>query len=394
MHMIRLSRLSLRGIGVTAAALSTLTIAAPVFAAAKPLPPAKFCVDDRCVTENTSDDGGVYKWNPGHYMLLDKMGSTEAIRAEHFRQIDAIGKEPTVRGVKLMVYWSAVEGAPGDYSAGYAIIDQYLRKLAQYDKHLILSVQDRQFGGYDPTKLTTFFPSYIISGSQYGVTSMTNGISARSWQQPTMDRVIAMSKALASRYDKNPNFEIYQTEETAVGVRAGVDGYSSAVYLAQLKRLVSSSRGAWKNTMLRVSTNFLGDDQTMTDLINYCGTYNVAVGGPDTIPDQTIQANRIFNGVTGGKDLRGVLPFVSEVQSPSLGGHEGTFTPDQLYKHAMTEVRPNYFVWYRNTWAGGTAQKWDTGILPYIRSVKGAVKSTCPSKLGGKCEADAVLAAQ
>ena len=376
---------SLKGFLVVASALSTLTVAVPASGAAKPLPPPKLCVDDRCVSDAASG-GGAYKWNPGHYMLLDRFGNTEANRAEHLKQIDAIGKESSVRGVKLMIYWATIEKSPGDYSAGFAIIDQYLRKLAQYDKHLILSIQDRQFGGYDPSNLSPFFPSYIISGSQYGITKMKNGITARSWQQPTMDRLIAMSKAFAKRYDSHPNFEMYQTEETSVAVANGVDGYSTTVYAGQLKRLIAASRPAWKETVLRLSANFLGDDKLMADLIDYCGTYDVAVGGPDTIPNQTIQANRIFSGVTGGKDYRGKLPWVSEVQSPSLGGHEGTFTPDQLYKHAMNEVRPNYFVWYRNTWSGGSAQKWDTGILPYIRSVGGVTKSSCPSVLSGKCE--------
>jgi hypothetical protein len=48
----------------------------------------------------------------------------------------------------------------------------------------------------------------------------------------------------------------------------------------------------------------------------------------------------------------------------------------------MNQMQANYFVWYRNTWQGGPDQKWDSGILPFIRSIKGATKTTCPEKLG------------
>lgn len=117
----------------------------------------------------------------------------------------------------------------------------------------------------------------------------------------------------------------------------------------------------------------------MADLLSYCNTYDLAVGGPDVIPKQQIQADRLYMG-GAGKDYRGIMPWVAEVQSPSLGGHEGTFTPQQLYDSGMAR-QPSHFVWYRNTWSGGAEQKWDTGILPFIKKVGGATKTSCPASL-------------
>jgi hypothetical protein len=371
-----------RGSLLFSAVAAFLVVAATADAAARPKPPSKFCVDAKCARDKSAGSG--VKWNPGHYMLLDGIKWSPESQAAHFKQIDAIASEPNIRGVKLWLFWGDVEKSKGDYSAGFKIIDDYLKKLAASgDKHLILSIQDRKFGGYPPDRLFEFFPQYILDGSEYGLTKMKNGITSRTWQAPTMDRLIAMSKAMAARYDGHPNFEMYQTEETSVAVPLNTDGYTIGTYAVQLKRLIDASAPQWNRTIVRLSANFFGGDGQMADLISYCAARGVAIGGPDVIPDQTIQANRVFAGIAGGgTDYRGVVPWISEIQSPSLGGHEGTFTPKQLYEDGSKQMRANYFVWYRNTYQGGPEQKWDTGILPFIRSIKGAATTACPSKLG------------
>jgi hypothetical protein len=297
------------------------------------------------------------------------------------RQIDWIANEPSVRGVKLVLYWGALETSPGDYSAGYALIDQYLAKLKATNKYLILSVQDRLFGGHEPSTIAEYFPDYIIK--TYGITRMANGMTLRVWQAPVMDREIALLKALGMRYNSHPNFEMIQVDETSIAVTNGVDGFSISAHGDQTKRLLAAIRPIWTHTLIRLPTNFFGSDKRMTDLLDYANKYRVAVGGPDVIPNQAIQADRVFMG-GAGKDYRGVMAWVAEVQSPSLGGHEGTFSPRELYDSGM-QRKPSHFVWYRNTWSGGAAQKWDTGILPFIRSIKGATVDACPTSFRGAC---------
>lgn len=314
------------------------------------------------------------KWHPGHYMWLDRNNTTPEIRAGHFAQIAAIANEPAVKGIKLSLYWAHLEGAPGDYSAGFKIIDEYLTHLSKAGKYLMLSVQDRAFGKYGDNYLT-YVPAYIVNGSQYGMTKMSNGITARVWQAATTDRLIALSKALAARYDRHPNFEMYQTEETAIAVASGTDGYSYLAHATEIKRLMSESRQVWPTTQIRLATNFFGSDAQMLDLLKFCDLIDVTVGGPDIIPNQSIQADRLHM-----QHFLGKMVWVSEVQSPSLGGHEGTFTAEQIYTNAMLR-KPSYLIWYRNTWSGGAAQKWDTGLLPYIKSVAGRVVTSCPTNV-------------
>lgn len=319
------------------------------------------------------------KFHPGHYMTLDKILTSPEIRAEHLRQIDAIKAEPAIRGIKLFLYWGAIEKAQGDYTAGFAILDEYLARLKATDKYLILSVQDRIFGGYDPAKIADYLPAYVLSayGKTEGVWQSGRITMPRMWQQGPMDRYIAMLKAIAAKYDAHPNLEMVQTEETSVSIPVGTDGYTLASYGAQVKRLLTEIRPAYKQTQLRLSTNFYGSDEQMLELLKFCDLLDIAVGGPDIIPNQTIQANRLYDA-----NFKGKMIWVSEVQAPSLGGKEGTFTAQQIYESGMQQ-QPNYFLWYRNTWSGGTAQKWDTGLLPYIRQVQGKVVSTCPANVEG-----------
>ncbi len=340
------------------------------------------------------------KWHPGHYAALDGMlraSNRSALMAEHMRQIEELANEPNVVGVQLYVQWSALEGdTPGDYAAGMEMLQGYLDALAPLKKRLMVALFHVQFGGYPPDDLSVFFPSYIWKNpsGQYGTTAMRNGITSRVWQQATMDRLIHQMQAYGARFDSDPYFEMVTLGETSVAIDQGVDGFGIPNLLVQFKRLYTATRAAWPHTSLRLAANYVGSDAQTADLIGFCVALRCAVGGPDVIPSEDIQANRIFSGGGGGTDYRGMLPFVAEVQSPELGGHEGTWTPVELYDHSMkgnasagiNGTRPQYFVWLRNTWSGGSAQQWSTGILPFIRSVGGAVYSTtCPRGYTNGC---------
>jgi hypothetical protein len=375
--------------GISTIAACIALLASELTYSAEPLPPHSLCVDNNCVASAVStNDSDYVKWNPGHYMLLDGIASDAATRTRHFDQIAALANEPNIRGVKLMLYWGDLERSKGDYSSGFSIVDAYLAKLAPLKKRLILSVQDRAFGAYSPTSLTRYFPAYITTDPSYGVTPWSNGIIARVWVPATTDRLILLSKAMANRYDANPYFEMFQGEESAIAVTAGTDGYSIPAALSQMKRWITASDEVWKHTIVRVCANWIGSNEQAIDLINHAASNKTAIGGPDVIPHENIQANVVFNGKVGGVDHRGTIPWVSEIQAPELGGKDGNYTPKELYNHAMSEVGTQYFVWYRNTWAGGDAQKWDSGMLPFIRSINGASNTACPKSFGNKCKSN------
>jgi hypothetical protein len=385
--------------------------AAQAATAAPPNPPSQICIDDVCAqaTPTVAQADGI-KWHPGHYVWVAPSLFTS--RPETLSQIlafiDSIANEPTIKGIQIIGYWGQFEGATaGDYSKGFATVDAILARCAQRGKYLMLSIMPTNFGDF-PSDWTTFFPAYIVNGSAYGITEFTlngTGLQARIWQQATSDRLIALTNAYGARYNSHPNFEMLTMGETSVNVSQGVDGYTLATLDTQLRRQMTAARAAFPNTAVRLGANWYGSDSSMVSLLNLAAQLDFTLGGPDVLPDEVIQANEAFAGaLAGSSDLRGILPFLAEIQSPELGGKEGTWTSAQLYAAVMRgtatrsgaatgtgsasfrAVQPQYFVWYHNTWSGGAEQQWSTGTLPFIRSIGGAVYSTsCPTGYAKGC---------
>ncbi len=305
-------------------------------------------------------------------------------------------------------YTNISPSTAGDYSVGFNWVDQVLARAAQNNQKVMLGVQPVHFGNY-PSDWTFAFPAYLVapanggtdSAGTYGIVPFNvnpTGLQTKIWTQATMDRLIALSQAYGARYNSNAALEMVAFGETSLNILSGTYGYSFAAIDAQLKRQLIADRAAWPNTAVRLNANYYWSSTNNTEiisLVNAACAAKVCIGGPDVLPNETIRANQAFTGAyAGSTDWRGVIPFVAEVQSPELGGKEGTYTNEQIYLAAMQGIstasggatgsgsavfratQPQYFVWYYNTWSGGDEQKWATGTLPFIRSINGAVHST------------------
>lgn len=368
-------------------ALSMLCAVAP---AAVPKAPSKLCIASNCVTTPESPSGGI-KWHPGHYMML---------RARHRNPskelpwIDAIGKDSTIQGVLVIWLWSDLEKAKGQYD--FSSIDTYLNRMKSQPlpKRLIIRVEERAFN----TTTATTTPDYIRSDPAYdgGEVLMANGTIARVWESAVMDRLIALHTALGRKYDTDPYVEGISTEETAIGFSSqhpAPSGFSNTALLTQFQRLGGGIRAAFPRSMGFMTTNYLGTDTQMESLIHYSVANKLALGGPDTwgrefvdTGKRVLQSDAIVVGLKGSStDYRGVAAIKSEIEDTELGGYIGTFAPADLYDVAYNTMKANYILWERNDYAGGAAQKWDTGILPFIHSINGKSVTACPSSFTGTC---------
>ncbi len=385
----KFSRKSLLSLTLTAAVVATAFGAAP---AVRPQPPSVLCINSKCSKTPVSVAGGM-KWHPGHYVWLDPNSSL----ASQLQSIDSLSNEPTVQGVQVFVPWDALEGAQGDYSKGFALVDQYLAELAKSKtpKRMILGVFERKFGNPKPAGTSCadatdgLLPDYISTLPQGGCALALPGaaggltVVARVWDQSVMDRLIALSQAYGNRYDSNPLMEMFiGNDETSIAAPPSSD-YSDGAYISQLKRWFDASRGAWPHTQLRLEINWLGNDSQAADLIKYVSGYGI-VGGPDPelpVPNvtRTIQGNQVFRAIRGGgQDQRNVMPWIGEVQEFGLGV-KFTQEPSYLADYNSNVMHGSYMVWLMNGWLGGPDQRWSTGILPYIRSINGRIANTaCP----------------
>lgn len=324
------------------------------------------------------------KWHPGQYMSLRNSHKYDEVDQDYIKQI---GNEAAITGVLRDWNWRDLETSKGVYD--FSDIDEYLKTVAAVKKHLIIRIENRVFGAQTGSAV----PAYLKSDPAFmgGETPMDNGVVARIWDAPVMDRYIALIQALAQRYDSNPNVEGISTSETAIGFsdkyRAPAS-YSPPALLIQLERYVAAARQAWSHSAVFIDTNYLGTDAQMQSLIDFAVDNAAVIGGPDVIPGTRIQSDQIMQGAAGnGTDYRGIVAIKSEIQVPELGMRY-KFQPAELYNQAYNTSHANYMLWDRSDYFGTPAQQWASGILPFLRSVNGKVYSDCPKSYAKGCITD------
>lgn len=358
----------------------------------------------------------VLRFDPGYYMTInaileDQNAATQI--PQWITWINELANEPTVIGVKVFVRWRAFEGnTQGDFTTGIARMRQLRDACAAINKKLWVSFLHVIFGGTS-SDWTLYFPGYIVNsiGGSYGISVMTNGKIARVWQEPSMTRAIAQCLGFANAdnghgtaFKDDPTIAMVQIDETGIGMAIGVDGFSYPAVVTQYSRWMQEMRAACPNLPLKLTANYIGNDDHMWQLINAAVTYKCAVGGPDILLQEGIQANRIFTGTppseSGGSqtnpviDRRGVTVFVSEIQTPSVGGHEGNWTMDQMisstingYNYTSNGIprtaratQPSQICVVRQTgstvginWNSPRLSDGAESMLSYIRRTNGAV---------------------
>jgi hypothetical protein len=334
---------------------------------------------------------GTIKWHPGHYMSLRNNHKYDADDQQYISQL---ANEPTITGVLRDWNWRDLETSKGVYD--FSAIDRYLKTIKALPTHkrMIIRIENRVFGKQTGTTI----PDYLKADPAFlgGEVPMANGVVARIWDAAVMDRLIALYQALGARYDSDPYVEGVSTSETAIGFSAQYPSpstYSNAALITQLERLVAAARAAWVHSNVFAETNYLGSDADMESFINYCMANQAVVGGPDTwsrayltAGTRSLQADEIVTGVKGsGTDYRDAIALKSEIQTTELGGYIATFTPAEVYDVAFNVMHANFIFWDRNDYAGGPAQQWTTGILPFIRSIGGKTYTDCPKSFTSSC---------
>jgi len=358
----------------------------PILAVAqiKPLPPILCMEGDVSCNTNAPPPSGGIKWHPGHYMRLSDGDSQNS----HFAQIDDIAKEPAIRGVALRVFWYEIESSKNVYE--FSKIDAYLNKIKSVNAatrrpaglpelRLVVNLHERRF---NTTSQDGIVPNYLRTDPLFngGLARTKNGYVARLWEQPVMDRLIEVWRAVSKRYDSDAYLEAITSGETTMGWNEMTppESYSREKMHNEWRRLITAARAAAPHTNIVLNTNMLGDDPQMQATIEHLISERAAAGGPDILPREMLQAQRIWTGTVGGIDYRGKLPIVHSMDAAGLGGGQGDYSPLEVYEFAFNTLGVNYILWARNTWTGTDAQKWSTGILPVIRAHP-ALHTKCPT---------------
>jgi hypothetical protein len=319
------------------------------------------------------------KWHPGHYVMFD--GSAKANLDAHLSYIAELRNETAVEGIMVRFWWHDLEPRLGEYD--FALIDAYLTALGNLSpkKRLVVRIMDRKFGTASPRDIV---PDYLRENSAYngGVVSSGDGFVARLWEDPVMGRLVKLYQAIGRRYDSNPLFEGAFTEETTLSFAASKvpSGYSHERLAEQYVRFVKAVKPTMPKSNLFLNANWIGSDTIMSDLIQQVRNASAGAGGSNVIPGSPTLGQRALSGVFGA-DYRLELPIANGVETGELGGALGDFTPKQIAAYAYDVLRAHYLFWVRNTWNGSPQQRWDTGILPFLRTHP-PIRTRCPNVYG------------
>ena len=366
--------------------------------------------------------GGHWAWGGFIRLTNCRAGANCGLASQIALMNDTCG-EANLKGYMIRMYPQSMVDSQGVYTNGFALWDTLIAKAASCGKKIIFGIQPVVFGSIG--LCTDYFPAYICTGPTFGTTTTGSGsatkVFMRVWQQATTDEMTVWLAAYGARYNSSAVVEgLEPTLESAINVAGGADGFSYSAFVTQLMRLYTNIKPSWANTVLRFHGNYMDSVQNFNDVFGMCRTLGCAFGGPDTLPREAVQGNQIYRGCTTPKTTTqaGCLtypgrdygapsgttvntPTWAEVQSPELGGKEGTWTPAQLFAAATTgyvpavnpstqtwgspakAVQPTHMIWYVNKAFGTAATMWGNGtgqgILWFIRNNPSTGFSNCPA---------------
>jgi len=371
---------------------------------------------------------GVYGWSGA--LRHANCGTASCHHDKEINFQNATCAEANIRGWMIRMYPQSMWNA--DDTPNFAIWDEYIDHARACGKKIIAGMQPVAFGATGAC--TLYFTPKICNVAGYGITVTGTGAEQKTfmrvWQANTVDEQIRWWTAFGQRYNDEPVIEgIEPTLESAINVGNGVDGFSYGSLTTQFVRLFQGIKPAWANTVLRFHANYMDTAANIVTVYTACRSLGCSFGGPDVLPREPIQSNQVQRGCTqpkvldvsvgcpnysGTTDLDGYTPNWAEVQSPELGGKEGTWTPLQLWRTALgldgsdnyigtynpagctnssavagcgwgypaKAVNPTHFIWYYNQTTGNASTQWGNGstqgILWFIRSHGSTGHTACP----------------
>lgn len=336
---------------------------------------------------------GSIKWHPGDYGASNAFTSIGNGQLSQKQAEIAIIRSGPALGWQHMCYWNSFTNTsqnvydfsyfdrdyvqcttgsttwnPGDAFPGY-----------NNPKRIGLYVWQANFFNTDPT---TCIPNYILSNSTYGpapsgslhgwwVGDGGTQAEAALWRSSVMTRYIADLTAFANHVlpdgttvDTSPYVEAIWTTNETVAVPNNTGGvqddatFTDSGYNTQLQRLNAAMQTAFSHTNVVSANNWSSNAATCYAFELTFPSTRTATGGPDV------------GGFSFGQNVTASTPFTTYAQCAYVG------------------LKPPGTGGYLDPWiAGGTDLR---GIVPYIANIQGSEmgyeQQTNPTDLGEQCD--------
>lgn len=339
---------------------------------------------------------GCAHFHPGHY-FREVDSATRSINGVGNIAFDLSAQGPDVTdftGIVLQIDWAMLEPTRGTYD--FTRVDQVMALARSKGKHVRLKIMDRSFwASCNPP--VALLPPYVQQVSA-GV-----GCFADVWTPSTMDGYIALHIAAAKRYDADPAFAGFNTEEIVMAVPNGV-ALTPAVY-AQRVRLANELFAAVPQALLISEFNWpLNNDvskfNAMVDATVVRGTGGAKNAMGISWPDTWLNPSAYT-----ASELTTVLPHIECTVSATTNGktpcswynlgrtyqHQSIVAPnleggvltgtraeaEALYNALDKDIGAHMITW--DTWTGAEPDYLRKVAVPTIRSHGAKLTNTaCP----------------
>jgi hypothetical protein len=336
-------------------------------------------------------------------------GSGDSVQSNRFGYYDEIASDAGIEGVTVPFRWSQMEGAEGNYSAGFALVQAEINKLKNLavPKRLIIRFSDSAYGSGITCAGSSggFLPSYLLSGGY--LWDGSNGVKCalRYWDASAMNKLIALWQAYGDEFNDEPYFEGFVLpRELALSGGQNEADFSTAAYVTQLQRFATEVQPHWPNTWFGFVTNYVHSQSGMNSLIAHMATLGLAPGDADTIPDgnPVTDGIRTIRGLSGGVDYRGVVPIWMSMEASEMGldsvGSNGGYSPTEALTYYNDTIKANFAIIDRNTFAVSSSEPCDsladcgwTTWRTFMNNPSNALTTTdCPTSIvaRGGCDTD------
>ena len=320
---------------------------------------------------------GTVKWNPGHYMAY----AADVEDSDFHAGLDEIQDLPFVKGVVLRVFWRQLEPRRDVYD--FSRVDRYLEMAAAHKKRfgLLLTTKNFRAGVAAPDYLRSpWFDGGIFEVAKF---KGTIGDNITLWDIHTYYRLARLVRALATRYDGNPWFEVLIINETAFGRPViPVTEAQRAGFFDNMIRVDTVARQAFARTVVIQYVNF--PPPHTGRVIKNMLDQGIGIGGPDVFLNDADHDRLVYPPIV---QARGKLPIGMQVESDcyyarSLGGPWDPPPARELYDFARDRLHSNYVFWHRVL---ETAYRPWEKVLAMFRSpdfpadASGGLETACPT---------------
>lgn len=269
------------------------------------------------------------KWNPGHYVAIQKFQqesargtdsgaftmangitgnySQAAIPGGHTGNLNGRSRyvdgpaSTNVTGLIQIYYWNQFEDTQDVYD--FTQMDGDLATCEALGVQLIMLWTGKTFNLTNDAR-----PTYLAStpySTRWDAPTGNQGYIISRWNSFCQERFRAAMEQISARYDDHPNFEGIATQETSSNMTAAQESatnYSGADFLAGLKYEVdtlnsvfTTSRHFGFHNYMNDTSAAAGDAKCLEYALYMANTDNGSCcGGPDILPKQAALQNRVY----------------------------------------------------------------------------------------------------